>query len=326
MAASRSEATVGTDGREQARKWVRGTAALVVLLLVGAVVLVVRASVDDGESVLLDAEAADLLLPGGGLIVEVDETGGSPLDLMLGLVSDEHELLATSWNGGTVGLLVLPRSKVETGRGEVFVDPREGGDSSYYSFLALPWHGASWSWLIDGDTIGVAGSLDLTSDQLRAFSAETRRDETGRVTAPGAMIGRFDTQADDELSVTFRPDAEHPLVGVYHLTAEARAALTAVSLRQPANYLNERTEASCCISAITQPERAVEVGDRAGSIATLTSDIRLLVIDGEPGVVLAVGGAQRSSNYPTDDEIVDLLNELEPVTADDVDDWVQAHS
>jgi hypothetical protein len=99
-----------------------------------------------------------------------------------------------------------------------------------------------------------------------------------------------------------------------------QAALRAL-LKDAAVAAEFVTRASVDAPIATTPTRRVEVDGRAAMVGPLDEDVRVLVVEGDPGLTVLTTGA-RASTALTDDELVAIAEDVRTATRAELAEWV----
>jgi|GEM_PF-4709627 len=124
-------------------------------------------------------------------------------------------------------------------------------------------------------------SLEALADVLALAAVPLDADEL-----PGELVGVLREGRPSSSVAVYEGDERGVVVTLDEVTPSEQAAYRAVVHDDPGRTIDPATEASCCADAILEPLREVDLGPRTGWIATLTPYERVLVLDGDPGLVL----------------------------------------
>lgn len=144
----------------------------------------------------------------------------------------------------------------------------------------------------DDGTILVAASRDASLPALADVLASVTvpLDPDG---LPGELVGVLREGRPPSSVAVYEGDETSVVVTIDEATPSEQAAYRAVVHEDPSRTIDPLTEASCCAEAILEPLREVDLGPRSGWMATLTPYERVLVLDGDPGLVLrTIPGAE----------------------------------
>lgn len=105
-------------------------------------------------------------------------------------------------------------------------------------------------------------------------------------TSPGEVIGTIPWSERSRTSATYARGAAGVYITIEAASPSVQDAYRAVAHPDPERTVDPMTELSCCARTIMNAAREVDLGPRQGWLATLTPYERILIIDGDPGIVL----------------------------------------
>jgi hypothetical protein len=160
-------------------------------------------------------------------------------------------------------------------------------------------------------------SHELTEAELVDLARQVELGADGRPVLPTEPVGRLPGSLETPVpgvvaSYSDDPDRSGDRVVVHPATPEVQAAYRAVLIGRPREAESVRTAASCCTPAIYEAPRTVEVGGREATAGTITPYRRVLIVPGDPGIVLAGNGAL------DDSELAAIAAAVEPADIGEV--------
>lgn len=164
-----------------------------------------------------------------------------------------------------------------------------------------------------GASIVEIASRTLSVEALAEVAAEVTTPIDGDGAVPGELIGVLRPEPDRPVAVASYPTGEegsrYPMA-IFAAPASVQAAYLAVAHLDPRESIDPMTEASCCANDIMRPARAVAVRGVESTIATLTNSSKVLVVPGDPGIVVVTTGVRSwDDTIPTDDQMIALAEE-----------------
>jgi hypothetical protein len=291
-----------------------------VAIAVGALAAVIASACgNDGND-----GAEDAALPAGTLLVPPERVGDfERFELQL---AAEIELFdravvqpvrVEQTDAGVVVLITRDRAKMaeaNDGR-DVFADltgpviglgPSATGSSDFEAAIEWP---ASEELAIEmashdltqGELEDLARHLTLGADGQPVLPTEPVGEIPGslQTPVPGVVVGYSHGDVGDRMAV-------HPA------TPEVQAAYRALLIGRPREAPAVSTAASCCEPAIYDTPRTVQVGDREAIAGTITPYLRVLIVPGDPGMVLVGSGGL------DDSELAAIAAAAEPIDIGEV--------
>jgi hypothetical protein len=156
------------------------------------------------------------------------------------------------------------------------------------------------------DEVIVASGRGRTLDELAAVLGAVALPFDGSAAVPGQQIGVLQIPHPDGIRVTYTAEGRAALVTIDEVSLSEQAAYRALLHDDPAASIDPLTEASCCPAGILEPPREVSVGARSGLVATLTPYQRVLLVEGDPGLVLRPSGGTEA----TEDDLITVAAAL----------------
>lgn len=140
--------------------------------------------------------------------------------------------------------------------------------------------------LTQSELVDLARQLTLGADGQPVLPTEPVGEIPGTLQnpVPGIVVGYSHGDVGDRMVV-------HPA------TPEVQAAYRALLIGRPREAPAVSTAASCCQPAIYDAPRTVEVGDREAIAGTITPYLRVLIVPGDPGMVLVGSGGLDDSKF-----------------------------
>lgn len=307
------------------RRRVAVLSAVGVAVAVASFVLVTRDGGGGAPGSDFDIPEDGLLVPGGDVreyeLTRVGVTEREVLD------DDVGPLVVTRVEGHVVAVGSASAVQARARAGELGPDPRQAtiGDRPTVDY---GWHmtpfiegeGEEIAWLATDDTVLSVSSRSLDLEGLVAVAGEVGLDGDGEVVVPGEVVGeipsmwsapRPGTSAVFERTEDFYRRIRIAVVPASRSTQEAYLALVA-----PDGSIDGRTVSSCCRSPIP-PRRTLDVDGREAIAAALNAELHMVVLPGDPGVVLLVPGG-RFQSVPHDVWLAELAGSLEAVPEDEL--------
>ena len=314
------------------REWRRiGAVLVVVVAAVGGFVLLTRD--DDGPS------AGDPAVSEAQLLVPADEVR----EYRLTRVGTTEPKMLDDGAGPLVivrfedHVVAVASASVEQARqrdGELEPDPRRAtiGDRPTVGYgwqlspLTEP-SGEGIAWFGTDDTIVHASSRSLDLDGLVRLAEQVEVDGDGGLDVPGDVIGEIPAMWSAPrpgTTAVFEREDERVTrrFQLTILTADRSTQDAYLALAAPDGSIDGRTVASCCRHPIA-PRRTLDVEGREAIAAPLDASRHVVVLRGDPGVVVLVPGGQYQST-PRDVWLVALAESLRPVPADDLAPFEEA--
>lgn len=234
-------------------------------------------------------------------------------------------LVVTAVDGAVVGVVTVPTAAVEAALGASpgALGPDErvpavAGRATVAALgdrIAAPQPAEAIGWRAVDATMAAAASRDLDLAGLVEVAERVRVAADGRVTVPGAEIGRIPPVWNaPQPAVRVRYGADEVIV---HTAGPAvQAAYRALVHDDPAATIDPLTDPSCCQPEILTPQHTVEIGERTGVLGTLTATTRVLVVEGDPGAVLL---AEVGLGVADDATLLAMADSLTAVAEPEVD-------
>ncbi len=139
-------------------------------------------------------------------------------------------------------------------------------------------------------TASARGTRPSLIDELVDVLTEVELPITEPGNVPGRRVGVLGGPTES-WRATYDPRGRSFLV--QELTPEEQAAYRALAFEDPERSLDPMTHASCCTDRVMQPLRELS-GDRRGWIGTVTPYERVMVLEGDPGVLVFGRGSDRA--------------------------------
>lgn len=247
-------------------------------------------------------------------------------DPVYGELHGTGPLVVTEVDGAIVGVVAAQASAIEAGwsgvPGALGPDDRvpSVGDRPTVAvlgeLLAAPRPGTSIGWRATDDTMVSVASRDLDLAGLVGVAERVTVGAGGELTVPGTEIGRIPrswTAPQPSIRVRYGGDE----VVVHTARPDVQAAYAALLHEDPSSFLEQVADPACCQPEILRERRTVEIGERTGTLGTLTPTIRVLVVDGDPGAVLL---AEVGVGVADDTTLVAIAESLTAVAEADVDE------
>lgn len=136
------------------------------------------------------------------------------------------------------------------------------------------------------DEVITAAGRGQTPAELAAVLGQVTLPLDNPSAVPGRVIGVLHLPDPDGIRVAYETGGGTILVTIDELSRSEREAYRALLHEDPAASIDPMTEASCCPAGILEPPREVSIGTRSGLVATLTPYQRVLLVDGDPGLLV----------------------------------------
>jgi len=305
---------MGVDSR-----WGRGVIVALALVAFAAAC----SGGDDDQPTALVFAPGEVPLPGRQLDgisldwVRLDAQEGQPRSHLgpTTVVRTDHGVAAISViDDDHARNLNIPEPR-EIGTPGPLVDGQESWLTSGYGAgpLAMP---SLVTALDPGRSLGVA-SRDLTPEQMAALASELPRPlpEPGGEGFPGEVVGALQLawqglQAD--VGVHWESYHDEVTVTLSAATAGEQEVLRALLYEAPEDQIDLRTVSSCCARQVMAAPRTRTVRGAEATIATLTPFVVVLILEGDPGLVIASQPPHGGGVARLDDQLVAIA---EGVTA-----------
>lgn len=242
----------------------------------------------------------------------------------------EGTVVVTQVNGSVVAVAELAASMVERDRGRLddygTTGPVVAGEPTWLSDRGrvLREHSVL---TLRGDRAIELSSRDMDSDDLLELANQVRVPTTEDGAVPGDIIGvieRGEHGAEVALvRYSVRDDSGWDDITVYTAKPAEQAALLALAHADQASITRMETEASCCSADLLRPARQVLVGGVESTVATFTESKKILVVPGDPGIVVLSRGVRSNENVPSDEMLVGIAEGSRAATAEELADVVQ---
>lgn len=179
--------------------------------------------------------------------------------------------------------------------------------------------------LVRGDLAVEVSSRTADLDTLAAAAADVSVPTTAAGAVPGQLVGILEAGPDVALAsyaVANQPGWD-PLY-VFTATPDQQRALLALAHADGSSLAQMETEASCCAPDLLRPSRVVRVSDVDATISTFTSASKILVVPGDPGIVVLTQGVRSYDNVPSDELLIAVAEGSLPSSQDDLVAHVRA--
>lgn len=204
---------------------------------------------------------------------------------------DPLPVVVTEVGGGAVAVSLLPpdrpptpsRSLAERGEpGPLLADGRftialDDGPFRIRPSLAVE--------VAPGEVVTASGR-GRTLAELAEVLAQVTLPLDGPSAVPGRVLGLLHEPDPGAVRAFYDGGGRGAILSIEEATTAQQAAYRAILHPHPETSIDPMTEASCCTEGILEPAREVEVGDRVGLLATLSPYERILIVEGDPGLVL----------------------------------------
>lgn len=164
--------------------------------------------------------------------------------------------------------------------------------------------GASYFW---GRDVGRDEIEDVARGDGGTVEGRLPRGWKGPLAGPAFAVDLGDGRMESHVSIRRSPPAEQ---------AAFRALMKGADVA--ARY---STEASIQDPITTDPARDVRVRGRDAIVGPLSSGLRALVVEGDPGLTVLTSG-NRLANFVSDDGLVEIAGALRTGTVDELDAWL----
>ena len=150
------------------------------------------------------------------------------------------------------------------------------------------------------DEVIIAAGRGKTLTELAAVLDEVSLPLGSAEAVPGRVISVLDQPNPDGVQVRYESSESGFLVTIDEVTVAEQAAYRSLIHNDPDASIDPATESSCCPAGILEPPREVSVGSRVGLIATLTPYQRVLLVEGDPGLLVRPAGGSE----PQEDDLI----------------------
>lgn len=218
-------------------------------------------------------------------------------------------------DGGVVVALLRDRAELEEGWGDEFFGsgpgPVIGLGRATPGFSDL---GTSVMWPASDGLVIELASRDLSEDQLVGLASRVTLADDGSPVLPAEPIGEISGALERPLPGMAASYAENGYdhVMIHAATPQVQRAYEALLIDSPEDDESVRTADSCCLDAIYEPRRTLDVGDREAVAGTITPYLRVLIVPGDPGIVVVGTGTLANG------DLAAIAAGAEPATVDEV--------